>query len=231
MEFISFKYLDDDGSLRQYDAASRNVSSDLIVHGANHPKLIPIKQFCDPFRSYPTLSIFCVNAEGLKKRDFLTKIEAFNAPVDAHISFWRTPNSQANGDIYTDLRSEILKNLEELDIVTTIHYYKKITCQNVVGMVCKNILEVIDNVVIARYLIENLATGYGFEVAFENENNVNLTLNFLQSNQMQEIELLKIMGSYIEDASGSRLEMQLPREVNYYNYFVSLLSKQKSTGL
>jgi hypothetical protein len=195
--FVSLKYLDLQGKLNQLDSSSKNILADSNNHGFEVSKnicLLPIssKGFCDPFRALPTTSFLCVNiADDLNIRKYASKlVYDFSANMvatfEAELKFWiDSPVGENNFwkidpfDQYSNLRSDILDVLEKIDIKTTIHMPGNKNGECIVGFQGKNIIDLADNFVLAKFVIDNVAANYGQKVLFNKDKEQNLKLVLL----------------------------------------------------
>lgn len=194
--FVSLKYLDLQGRLHQVDSSSRNIWADSNGHGFEVNKnicLLPIdsKGFCDPFRALSTTSFLCDNiANDFNIRKYANKlVYDFSANIvgtfEAEVTFWIDNHHKEEGsynvdpfDHYSNLRSDILETLEKIDVKTTIHMPGNKKGQCVIGFKGENIVDLADNFILAKFVINNVAANYGQKVIFSkgNENNLKLVL-------------------------------------------------------
>ncbi len=195
--FVSLKYLDLQGKLNQLDSSSKNILADSNNHGFEVSKnicLLPIssKGFYDPFRAMPTTSFLCVNiADDLNIRKYASKlVYDFSANMvatfEAELKFWIDSPVAENHfwkidpfDHYSNLRSDILDALEKIDIKTTIHMPGNKNGECIVGFQGKNIIDLADNFVLAKFVIDNVAANYGQKVLFNKDKEQNLKLVLL----------------------------------------------------
>lgn len=195
--FVSLKYLDLQGNLNQIDSASKNILADSNNHGFEVSKnicLLPIssKGFCDPFRAMPTTSFLCVNiADGLNIRKYASKlIYDFSANMvatfEAELKFWIESPIEKNSswkvdpfDLYSNLRSDILDILEKIDIKTTVHMPGSKKGECVIGFKGDNIIDLADNFILAKFVINNVAANYGQKVCLNKDKEQNLKLILL----------------------------------------------------
>ena len=93
--FVSMKYIDNDGFIKQIDSSLAAYKENNFNIGNNSIKLkaLPGKIFLDPFRSHPTITVFCENIAKKNSRFVATEImeisnNNFKAKISAKISFW-----------------------------------------------------------------------------------------------------------------------------------------------
>lgn len=190
-KFISLKYIDAIGSLKQIDFLAQRIAQGLDT---DHDPLFPIanKFFVDPFRSQATTSIFCENVSNVETRKLIAdELKDLNIEIDKRIyleiSFWVEESNNSNNlnslylsdpyDSFSNLRSDIVLQLEQAGIATTTHHHGASACENIIGIKGKNILDIIDNYVIARFFIVNIARSYGLSICFSAKTS-NITLYF-----------------------------------------------------
>ncbi len=198
-EFVSLKYLDVHGRLCQLDFLAKNMVADFDNKGLKLREdlhLIPIdgKAFIDPFRALPTTSFLCNNiAKGSDIRGYASKIlfdYDITSSVALELTFWilNEHNSVSDQescladpfDIYSNLRSDILQHLELLGICTIFHRVGRNVSENMLSFKANNIEDLSDNVILAKFIINNIAANYGKKVVFNqvNQNNFKLLFNF-----------------------------------------------------
>lgn len=182
-QFVSLKYIGDEGGLKQVDASFNNINDGKLFVCSNEINLKPIdnKNFIDPFRSFPTTSFFCENiASKYNSRCLATKLlskpqENFIGSLSAEISFWILEDeTQAKGtllsadpiDKYANLRSDIVSTLESINIGTTIHFHGSTCDESVIGIRGRDVVDLADNIIITKFIIANIADSYGFNIKF-----------------------------------------------------------------
>ncbi|MBM3466320.1 MAG: hypothetical protein FJX70_00520 [Alphaproteobacteria bacterium] len=198
--FVSLKYLDSKGNLNQIDSATKNILTDPHNHGFEVSKnicLLPIdtKGFSDPFRVLPTTSFFCVNlADDLNTRKYASKLvydflPNMVATFEAELKFWIEPSLEESYsckvdpfDCYSNFRSDILETLEKIEIKTTIHLSGNRKGECIIGFKGKNIIDLADNFILARFVINNIAADYGYRVIFNQDKEPNLELILVCNN-------------------------------------------------
>lgn len=198
VDFISLKYLDDKGVLREIDYSANSIKQDPLSLRNSFLKILEGKHFIDPFRSHRTLTIFCDNLllskplrsiteKILKRRKTTDKYSAF-------INFWPAVNGNHESrinyvDNYSNLRSEIVKTLELSGIETKTHYcnIKSNSCS--IGIVGNSILDLADNIIISKYIISNVATSYGVDLQYTNNNFSNIDLHLTVKENQSALEL------------------------------------------
>lgn len=197
VDFISLKYLDDDGVLREIDYSANSIKQDPPTLRNSFLKILDGKHFIDPFRSHSTLSIFCDNLLLSKPLRSITekilKNRTTNDKYSAFIHFWPMVNNQYQSkvnyvDNYSNLRSEILKTLELSGIETKTHYYNIKSKSCAVGIAGNSIIELADNIIISRYIISNVAASYGFNLQYTNNNFPNLDLHLTVKENQSALE-------------------------------------------
>ena len=192
-QFVSFKYLDDDGMLKQLDIAVQTIArcNNIWDYQGIQLNPIPYKVFIDPFRSVPTVSVYCEDASNANSvRQMVKNINLPDSLISQHklaaeISFWINQNTTAANnfdnisdpiDQYANLRSDIVTILENIGIETTIHRHGPLSGQSIVGINGKTAIDLADNIVISKFIINNCAASYGFSTNFSSLDNTNLTL-------------------------------------------------------
>jgi len=174
-KFVSFKYLDQKNSLRQIDCLADNVM-DLKLD------LIPIKSFLDPFRSEVTLTIFCERSDSLAQKIREShKYSKEDLHFDLYIHFWLDQNTEADShdysfaadpyDLYSNLRSDIIDTLEKINVKTSCHFHGTHFVESVIAIKANNPLGLIDDYVVAKYIISNVGYAYGKSIIFTDHNN------------------------------------------------------------
>lgn len=200
-QFVSLKYPSLRGQLKQIDLFIHNANNDRCRIYDNHISLAPLanKVFLDPFRSLRTTSILCDNIQSEGSVRTYIKELMDNENHDCHlkqcsltleIAFCLQCNDKdrANNedrsclyesdpkDIYANLRSDIVSILESINIKTTYHYHGKQESQCVIGITGGSIIDLADNYLIAKYIIQNVAVNYGQEIAIDAKDNNYFTL-------------------------------------------------------
>lgn len=193
--FISLKYVDDNGFIRQIDSSLDSYQNGMAFIANNSVKLrtIPGKAFLDPFRSQPTITAFCENiASDQNPRqvacEAIAADESERRPkLSARVSFWISEeNGEENSanykfiadpiDQYVNLRSDIILALESVGIKTGVHFHGKNVDQSVIEVAGENLLDLADNIIIARFIIANVADSYAFQVGFAVDGAPNLSI-------------------------------------------------------
>ncbi|RTK92095.1 MAG: hypothetical protein EKK61_06310 [Rickettsiales bacterium] len=191
-QFVSLKYLGEDGILNQIDFSANNISALKNIFEQKNIDLVPIKNkfFQDPFRSASTLTVFCTNYAIARLRNEIERINSFEhlkniTNINTEISFWIIDDINNHNniqyvadpiDLGANLRAEIVQCLENIGISTTIHYHGKTEHEYIVGIQGNSLLDLADNITITHFIINNCATSYGKKVIFNQENNSNLSL-------------------------------------------------------
>lgn len=197
--FVSLKYLNSHGELAQLDTYARNILADSNNHGSEISKnlcLLPIhgKGFPDPFRALPTTSFLCVNiAGGLNIRKYANKL-VYDFPAnmvatfEAEFTFWvrdegKDENCRVDPfDTFSNMRSDILETLEAINVKTTIHRSGNAHGECVVGFRGSDIVDLADNFLLTKFVINNVAANYGQKVDFTKNNAHNFKLILLCNN-------------------------------------------------
>lgn len=181
-EFISLKYLDNDGSLKQVDALLKTFQSDQFFICNDSIILRPIKNknFIDPFRSFSTTSFFCENI-GIKNnqrelaKNLISNSEPLEAlSISAEISFCLDDELGQNDysyiadpvDKYSNLRSDIMSTLEDIGIPTISHFHGKTYSESIIGISGTDIIDLIDNIIITNFVITNVVNSYNLVAKF-----------------------------------------------------------------
>jgi len=199
-KFASFKYLGDDGFLKQIDVPAKAIKNSIFFAATNinlHP--IKSKAFIDPFRSELTTSFYCENhASTTNQRNVAEKIhDSANYPLFneyfAQISFWVVDETcEDNGlhciadpiDQYANLRADIISTLENIGIESTYHHHGKTNNESVIGIKGKTVIDLADNIIIAKFIIANVSASYSTHISFSVNDNINLNL-FLKSQKAE----------------------------------------------
>ena len=236
--FISFKYFSDDDSLKQIDISVKNLPhlEKILFQNKLNLQFIDNKFFLDPFRSHTTMTVFCEDIiAGVSKREQAGKTNAEHnifAEFVAHISFWTLENINLETinnkesflkiadpiDRQANLRTDIMSILENIAINTLEHYHGTSESESVISIRGKTILELIDNIKVARYIIAGCVENYGMQAYFYPEESVNLRLScFIAENYSLLFKPLinqeKIMSDKITAFFAKTLAIQ---EFDYY---------------
>lgn len=132
--------------------------------------------FYDPFRSQPTISVFCHKIDNSEYQSYL-KSAAKNLNFELahlHLSFEIKSQNQLEGDvgdINANLRSEIMLALEQANISCLFHM-KAEEGYEVLAIKTDQLIHVPDYILIAKYIIKNLALSYGFQASFNPPDNI-----------------------------------------------------------
>lgn len=198
-KFISFKYVDLNGTLKQIDISSKNIINNIIYIEDLELNLKPIlgKIFIDPFRAITTTTIFCenINAKQNFRKNLLQKLELsknqnMEHDLSLEISFWlQDEMTRSKGDnllccadpvdIYANLRSDIIQTLENINLKTTLHYHGKTNNHCVIGISGDNLPDLIDNYYVSKFIIQNIAENYGKIAEFHCQKHNNLCLSLV----------------------------------------------------
>lgn len=203
-KFVSFKYVDAIGHLKQVDCSAKSITTNDLYLNNDHYDLTPIKSkiFNDPFRSHNTTTILCETRPNNSLRQLINaEMQALNIQFDQNmrteISFWIEDTNKTTGhylyladplDQFANLRSDIIDCLEKIGISTTFHYHGQSLLENVIGIKGNNILDLVDNYIITRFIIANVAESYGKNINFFSDNTTNIILNFSSNRPYKAIE-------------------------------------------
>ncbi len=194
--FVSLKYVDDNGFVRQVDSSLEAYQNGRAFIGDNAVKLrnIPGKAFLDPFRSQPTITAFCENIASehnprvVASESISNDKSKYVGKFSARVSFWiaKDDGGEENSanykfiadpiDQYVNLRSDIILALEGINIKTGVHFHGKNVDQSVIEIAGDNLIDLADNIIIARFIIANVADSYAFQVGFAVDGEPNLSL-------------------------------------------------------
>lgn len=189
-QFVSFKYLGDDGLLKQIDCSTKSLegSFPFITLEEISLQTIENKNFVDPFRSFSTTTFFCENlASKHKNRQQLAALLSTNKELQnlesidfaAKISFWIDGESSSIDqkfttdpvDKFANLRSDIVATLERVNIKTGLHFHGKNSGESVITIQGNGVVDLSDNLLISKFVIANVADSYGFHAEFTPPNN------------------------------------------------------------
>ncbi|PCJ24083.1 MAG: hypothetical protein COA94_07650 [Rickettsiales bacterium] len=180
-QFVSFKYLDDKGVLKQIDTSFQNIldGKRFFSDDSINLKTIIGKAFIDPFRSFPTTSFFCENltSKDNQRGKAIKLIDEYSEPdfvfLGAEIRFWvfkkiNDCDKFTSGfvDPFANLRSDIIACMEKINIPTTTHNCGEIPTESVVGIEGNSIVDLADNVLLAKFIIANVTDSYGMSALF-----------------------------------------------------------------
>jgi hypothetical protein len=210
-KFVSFKYIDLCGHLLQVDTS---IQSDFYDFSVNL-NIINDKSFSDPFRSVTTTSIFCTNPENTELRKVIhesTKklMEQITSPFYLDISFLiNNPDNIEEYkksflycsdplDKYSNLRSDIIDFLEKINIKCTSHYHGHMSEECVIGITGNSVVDLADNFIISKFIIENIAESYGKRISFSSgSRNLEICFMTTKDNEKFFLENIKINSEYI----------------------------------
>lgn len=199
-EIISIKYFDKSGIFKQIDSTIFSFDSRRFMFNQIEPIPIEGKNFIDPFRSVATTNFFCEN--GLNKNDprkiarekFESSIYKFNSDltIEVHFSINIADKQIEKNcyyiDNYANLRSDILLNLEKINVKTGFHYAEKNDKQCVIEIKGNDAIDLIDNFIIAKYMISNICNSYGLTANFDQEGKSNFSI--IIGDSLDQINLL-----------------------------------------
>jgi hypothetical protein len=194
-QFISFVYLDDNGCIKQFDIATKNISQGgkFFNHTKHFFKTIEGKSFVNPFRALATTSFFCENIASTKnlRSKATTSLKNATLPKDLLIMIGigfqiDDPEDFAHEavDKYAPLRSDIMLTLENLGIKTDIHYYCSRLQASIIGISGQNIIDLVDNFFIAKFIIANITDSYGLSAQFKPMSNFSLLIKTNNENYL-----------------------------------------------
>ncbi len=233
-QFVSLKYLDIDGVLKQIDASFSSVKegSFFICDDNLNLKAISNKNFIDPFRSFPTTSFFCENIiSKVNPRILATKLlKALNRSIKSklsiELSFWME-NEDDIGltyvadpiDKHANFRSDVVSILEKIGIRTTFNFHGKTSAESVIGILGDNIIDLADNLILTKYIIANIADSYNLKAQFTFNSNANISLGIIKKIDEQSDFFLS-MQKNIEQLFliSSRFNNHSFKLLNLYNY-------------
>ena len=202
VKFISFKYLDGDEFLKQIDVLydkSQNLEYFLEEY---NDFVFTDHVFIDPFRSHSTISVFCIKNNSVIQ-DLRKQIESFDnhstyTSFSAEMKFWIFDNEldyhqpalkQSDPfDLYANLRSDIIITLNEIGVKTGLHYHGTTNGENVISVKESGLLQLLDAILVARFVISNCVASYSMKSSFTSNKNSNITLNYecqKKKNQMK----------------------------------------------
>ena len=204
-QFVSFKYLDNDGRLKQFDMSAQSFISGYFEKKFGNKKIEIFNgaAFEDPFRSHSTLTVFGVLDGSIcyKIRNDLAKLDQRLDDIEVAISFWVEDNEldfvdpelhQSDPeDIYANLRSEISLALEKIGIRVCQHYHGGSKGESVVTLEASSLCTIVDQLVIARFIIANCASSYGVKASlyYKNLPNISFICNNVEKNIYSEKKL------------------------------------------
>lgn len=184
-QFVSFIYLDDNGCIKQFDQLAKNISKGgkFLNHSKHSFKTIPNKNFVNPFRALSTTSFFCENIASAKnlRSQAAESLKNATQPKDLDLMIGLgfqidDPEDFAHEavDKYAPLRSDIMLTLEDLGIKTDIHYYCTRLQASIIGISGQNVIDLVDNFFIAKFIIANITDSYGLSAQFKPTSNFSL---------------------------------------------------------
>lgn len=249
-QFVSLKYLDDDGILKQIDSSLESIEKRNLYICNDTINLKPIngKGFIDPFRSLPTTSFFCENiASKINSRKLAVTLlkdsnDSIKSKLSIELSFWITNNDDIAltyvadpSDKHANFRSDVVSTLEKIGIKTTSHFHGKTSSESVIGILGDNIIDLSDNLVIAKYIISNIADSYCLKASFTLDSNANLSLIIIGSideqnkiflSMKKNIEHLSLIASQFDNHGFKLLELHNHKITNSNAAFkISLYSE------
>lgn len=226
-QFVSFKYFTEGGEIQQLDIPAKliNGQEDYIARELDI-NLADSRVFVDPFRSLPTITVFChKNSGNNSTRARLQKLsesaQNYNN-FQASISFWITNNEleqnnflpmQADPyDLYANLRSEISCIADNIKINIFSHHYGYSYGESVINISAENLFKLAEDIVVTRFIISNCSASYNFAssfVAFNHSRNLQIRCNDIILHQKlkyellihNQIELYELLISFINERS------------------------------
>lgn len=222
-QFVSFKYFGKDGQIQQFDIPAKLIKGkeDYIATEFDID-IAESRVFVDPFRSMPTISVFCYKRSGdnsnLVKLQKISDSHRNHNNFQASISFWITNNElepndfvpmQADPyDLYANLRSEISVIADEIKINILSHHYGHSYGESVINISAENIFKLAEDILVAKFIISNCAASYNFQssfVAFNHSRNLQVVCNDINANKLlrceglvhNQTELYELLMSFI----------------------------------
>ena len=233
-QFVSLKYLDIDGVLKQIDASFTSLEERSLNICDDNINLKPIynKGFIDPFRSFPTTSFFCENiASKMNSRMLATKLlkalnESIKSKLSIELSFW-IANEVDTGltyvadpiDKHANFRSDVVSILEKIGVRTTSNFHGKTSAESVIGIWGDNIIDLADNLIVTKYIIANIADSYNLKAQFTFNSNANISLVIIR-NMDEQNDIFLSMQRNIEQLSliSSRFNNHSFKLLDLHNY-------------
>lgn len=222
-QFVSFKYFAKDGQMQQFDVPAKLIQKqEEYITKEFDINLEQIRAFVDPFRSMPTISVFCykkaVDNSGLLRLEKIANSNKNCNNFQASISFWVENNELEQNDfvsmqadpydLYANLRSEISSIADEIKINISSHHYGHSYGESVINISAENIFQLAEDILVMRFIISNCAASYNFQssfVAFNHSHNLRVMCNHISSNKLlkceglihNQIELYQLLMSFI----------------------------------
>lgn len=226
-QFVSFKYLGPNGENQQFDIPAKLIKDrkDYIAKDFDI-NLAESRAFMDPFRSAPTITVFCCKRSADSSiRTTLKHLSDSTRNYNnfqASISFWVANNELEQNDflpmqadpydLYANLRSEVSSIADDIKINILSHHYGYSYGESVINISAENIFKLAEDILITKFIISNCAASYNFEssfVAFNRSKNLQITYDDMNSHKQvryevlvhNQIELYQSLISFINTAS------------------------------
>ncbi|MCP5370046.1 MAG: hypothetical protein H6909_05110 [Rickettsiaceae bacterium] len=206
--FVSLKYLGEKGEIQQIDVPANLIleNSEYIIADLDID-LRDSKAFMDPFRSMPTITVFChkrsIRNLAREKLYELSGSTTHYVDFRASISFWIINNElQKNDfspmqadpfDLYANLRSEIMSIADEIKIDILSHHYGSSSGESVINISAQNMLKLADDILVTKFIISNCAASYNFMSFFttpDHKNNLHVSYRDINTNRQVQYEIL-----------------------------------------
>ena len=226
-QFVSFKYCGTNGQNQQFDVPAKLIKArkkDVVKEF--DIDLAESRAFLDPFRSIPTVTVFCCkksadNSMRTKLRILSDSTRHYNN-FQASISFWVVSNELESNDflpmqadpcdLYANLRSEISSIAGDLKINILSHHYGYSYGESVINISADNIFKLAEDILVTKFIISNCAASYNFINSFfavDHLRNLQITCADVIANKRviyevlvrNQIELYQSMISFINTTS------------------------------
>lgn len=207
-QFVSFKYFGGDGQIQQFDVPVKLIQDQReYVTKEFDINLAGSRAFIDPFRSLPTITVFCYkssskNSSRVKLQELSNVSQNYNN-FRASISFWIINNELEQNDfasmqsdpydLYANLRSEISSIADDVKINILSHHYGHSYGESVINISAENIYKLAEDISITKFIISNCAASYNFVssfVVFNHSSNLRIICDAINSNKQLKYEEL-----------------------------------------
>jgi glutamine synthetase len=207
-QFVSFKYLGSNGKNQQFDVPAKLITDRKEYIAKEFDiNLAESRAFVDPFRSVPTITVFCYkksadNSIRATLRTLSDSTQHYNN-FQASISFWVTNNELEQNDflpmqadpydLYANLRSEISAIADDIKINILSHHYGYSYGESVINISAENIFKLAEDILITKFIISNCAASYNFVssfVAFNHSRNLRIMYDDMNSHKQVRYEVL-----------------------------------------
>jgi glutamine synthetase len=230
--FLSLGFVDITGKLQQRNViiTSLNITKDIALIEDKKLKLIEDKFFFDPFRSHPTIFCFCqdLSSEFDYRSNAKYSIDSAlinHIPCEGKLNFLLHCQNKNLLPAYeyvesepldklVNLRSEIMDILDNIGIKTTYHYNGSDLCQCLIGMKANNLLDMADNIILAKYIIKNVAQSYGKYVTFTRNGEVPISIYLDLSSSNKEEAQSAVRAICKNTAIGDYAEIKIDEDYN-----------------